>query len=255
MAHCAFAGISLGLLISLTAGYTAGSDELELLVPVIMAAFGALVGVGIAFVGQATNLASDTVIGVFFAGAVGFGAMILQGFPERRVFDPERFFWGGPYVVTPRDLLILFVLLVATVLLFAWKYNQFVLASFNPTLARSRGVSVALNNYLFVLLLALIVNFSILAVGVLLINALLIVPAATASNFSTSMRQMFRWTFVLSVLMGVVGIYISWHSLLKMGSGPPRQFGLSGTIVCVGVIGFVLSMGVRYGRQKFAHLG
>src|SRR5438270_4153070 len=52
MAHCAFAGISLGLLISLTAGYTAGSDELELLVPVIMAAFGALVGVGIAFVGQ-----------------------------------------------------------------------------------------------------------------------------------------------------------------------------------------------------------
>jgi zinc transport system permease protein len=255
MAHCAFAGISLGLLIALTAGYTAGSDELELLVPIIMAAFGALVGVGIAFVGQTTNLASDTVIGVFFAGAVGFGAMILQGFPERRAFDPERFFWGGPYAVNPRDLLILLILLAVTILYFLVRYNQLVLASFNPTLARSRGIQVALNNYLFILLLALIVNFSILAVGVLLINALLIVPAAIASNFAMSMRQMFRWTFSLSVVIGLVGVYISWHSWFKLGAGPPRQFGLSGTIVCVGVAFFVLSMALRYARHKFAHLG
>jgi zinc transport system permease protein len=242
-------------LIALTSGFGAGSEELELLVPVIMAGFGALVGVGIAFVGQNTSLATDTVIGVFFAGAVGFGAMILQGFNRRQAFDPERFFWGGPYLVSPRDLLILAILLVVTGLLFFWKYNEFVLASFNPTLARSRGVRVALNNYLFVLLLALIVNFSILAVGVLLINALLIVPAATASNFSTSMRQMFRWTLGLSVLIGVIGLYVSWHVWLRMGAGPPKQFGMSGTIVCVGVVVFVLSMALRYVRHKFAHLG
>jgi ABC-type Mn2+/Zn2+ transport system permease subunit len=81
------------------------------------------------------------------------------------------------------------------------------------------------------------------------------VPAATASNFSTSMRQMFRWTFLLSVLTGLIGVYISWHTYLRMGTGPPKQFGLSGTIVCVGVVGFVLSMGLRLLRRKFAHLG
>jgi zinc transport system permease protein len=255
MAHCAFAGISLGILISLTAGFAAGSAELDWMVPLIMAAFGALVGVGIAFVGQNSNLASDTVIGVFFAGAVGFGAMVLQNFPERRVFDPERFFWGGPNLVRPQDLLILLVLLIATCLMFVWKYNQFVLASFNPTLARSRGIPVALNNYLFVLLLALIVNFSILAVGVLLINALLIVPAAAASNFSVSMRQMFRWTFVSSLVIGLVGLYVSWHFRMPTGSGVTKEFGISGTIVCVGVLFFVFTMLLRYGRQRFAHLG
>src|SRR5688572_8807982 len=69
MAHCAFAGISLGLIIAILGmGFTPKSDELQWLLPLIMAGFGALVGVGIAFVRETTGLASDTVIGVFFAG-------------------------------------------------------------------------------------------------------------------------------------------------------------------------------------------
>src|SRR4026208_2316156 len=83
MAHCAFAGISLGLIISFWMGFTPKSDELQWLLPVSMAAFGALIVFGIVFVGEHTNLASDTVIGVFFAGAIGFGAMILQAFQAR----------------------------------------------------------------------------------------------------------------------------------------------------------------------------
>lgn len=255
MAHCAFAGISLGLLISLTMGLAPTSADLQWLLPLIMAAFGALVGVGIVFVQQRTGLANDTVIGVFFAGAIGFGAMILSGFRDRRTFDPERFLFGGPSLVEPRDLLVLVALLVLTVLLFLWRYNQFVLASFNPSLARSRRIPVVVNNYLFVLLLALIVNFSISAVGVLLINGLLIVPAATASNVSVNMRQMFRYTFVLSLLCGLAGLWLSWHVELPLGSGPPKQFGVSGTIICVGVLAFTLSMAVPYLRRRFAHLG
>lgn len=251
MAHCAFAGISLGLLIALAMGFTAASPELQWLLPLIMAAFGALIGVGIAFVRENTGLASDTVIGVFFAGAIGFGAMILQGFPGgRRAFDPERFLFGGPALAQPLDLLILAALLVVTGLLFVWKYNQFVLASFNPSLARSRGVPVGLNNYLFVVLLALIVNFSISAVGVLLINALLIVPAATASNWSSTMRQMFRRTFALSVFMGLAGLYLSRKLVLRVGT-EEKQFGISGTIICVGVGLFALSMILAPVRRRF----
>src|SRR5262245_18048485 len=83
MAHCAFAGISLGLIISFAMGFTPKSDELQWLLPLIMASFGALIGFGIVFVGGNTGLASDTIIGVFFAGAIGFGAMILQAFQAR----------------------------------------------------------------------------------------------------------------------------------------------------------------------------
>jgi zinc transport system permease protein len=242
MAHCAFAGISLGLIIAFAMGFTAKSDELQWLLPLIMAGFGALVGVGIAFVRETTGLASDTVIGVFFAGSIGFGAMILQAFSTRRSFDPERFLFGGPALVQPLDLLILAILLVVTVLVLVWRYNQFALASFNPSLARSRGVRVGFNNYLFIVLLALIVNFSISAVGVLLINALLIVPAATASNVSADMRRMFRRTLGVSVFTGLLGLFISRRVTFTLGSGEPRQFGVSGTIICVGVLLFALSM-------------
>ena len=153
MAHCAFAGISLGLIISFAMGFTAKSEELQWLLPLLMAMFGALIGVGIAFVRQNTGLASDTVIGVFFSGAIGFGAMILQAFHSRRLFDPERFLFGGPSFVTPFDLVILLLLLVVVVVVIVWRYNHFALASFNPSLARSRGIWVHLNNYIFIVLL------------------------------------------------------------------------------------------------------
>jgi zinc transport system permease protein len=255
MAHCAFAGISLGLLIALASGFTRSSPELQWLLPLLMAAFGAMIGVGIVFVQERTGLANDTVIGVFFAGAIGFGAMILYGFRDKNMFDPERFLFGGPSLVTLTDLVILAALFVVTGLLFLWKYNQLVLASFNPSLARTRRIPVGLNNYLFVLLLALIVNFSISAVGVLLINGLLFVPAAAASNLSLNMRQMFRYTFGLSLLIGLLGLFVSWHFELRIGSGPPREFGVSGTITCIGVLAFAASMAIPYLRRRFAYLG
>jgi zinc transport system permease protein len=254
MAHCAFAGISLGLIISFAMGFTPKSDELQWLLPLIMAAFGALIGFGIVFVRENSGLASDTVIGVFFAGAIGFGAMILQAFQARRLFDPERFLFGGPALVQPFDLLILLILFIVTAIVMIWRYNQFCLASFNPSLARSRGVAVKLNNYIFVVLLALIVNFSITAVGVLLINALLIVPAATAANLAPNMRKMFLYTLGLSVVTGVAGLGISQSVALPIGPGDPKQFGVSGTIIVLGVILFALSLLVLVVRQKLGHI-
>lgn len=252
MSHCAFAGISLGLLIALSSGLTAQSDEVQWLVPLVMATFGALVGVGIAFVRENTALASDTVIGVFFAGAIGFGAMLLTAFSRSRLFDPERFLFGGPVLVRDFDLITLAVILVATAGVLAWRYNQFVLASLNPSLARSRGIKVAFNNYVFIVLLALIVNFSISAVGVLLINAMLIVPAATASNLAQDMRGLFRYTLGLSVGTGLVGLYLSLTVRFEFGAG---QFGASGAIICLGVILFALSLIVPVLRTRLARFG
>jgi zinc transport system permease protein len=255
MAHCAFAGLSLGLIIAFWMNFTAKSDELQWLLPLLMALFGALIGFGIAFVRDKTGLASDTVIGVFFAAAIGFGAMILEVFKgDRRLFDPERFLFGGPALAQPFDLLLLLILLVLTVLVLMWRYNQFVLASFNPSLARSRGMTVGLNGYIFIVLLALIVNFSITTVGVLLINALLIVPAATASNFSSTMRSLFGWTFFISIATGVAGLWISQSMRLTI-QGEPKQFGVSGTIICLGVVFFALSMLILWLRRRYAHLG
>ena len=95
--------------------------------------------------------------------------------------------------------------------LFAWRYNQLVFASFNPTLARTRGLTLTLNNYLFIVLLALVVNLSIKAVGALLINALLVVPAAAAANLSRNLRQMFWLTVAFCLGAGLIGLRYPKH--------------------------------------------
>lgn len=242
MAHCAFAGVALGILITLAVGAGKDTEEFRWLLPLIMVAFGALVGLAIAFVKEKTDLASDTVIGVFFAGAIGFGAMLLTALKQRKAIDPDMFLFGSVLIVHEVDLLYLALLLVLVVGLLWWRSNHLLLASFNPSLARSRRISLRLNNYLFILLLALIVNFSIVTVGALLINALLIVPAATASNVARNLRQMFWMTFGLSILAGLVGLLISLEVEVRLMSATPVQFGASGTIICISVALFFVSM-------------
>ena len=250
MAHCAFAGVALGVLLTLALGAGRDPEEFRWLVPLIMVAFGALVGLGIAFVKENTELASDTVIGVFFAGAIGFGAMLLSALKQRRAIDPETFLFGSPLFVQDVDFLYLAILLVLVIALLMWRYNHLLLASFNPSLARSRRISLRMNNYLFILLLALIVNFSIVTVGALLINAMLIVPAAAASNLARNLRQMFWLTFGLSIMAGLTGLWLSTSFHLRFSPGTVIEFGPSGTIICVSVLLFFASMLVPGVRRR-----
>jgi len=249
MAHCAFAGVSLGMLLTIlaTTGQTTKEREpvQEWLVPLVMVLFSASVGVGIAYVRERTTLATDTVIGVFFAGAIGCGAVLIPllralGSP----FNPEAFLFGNPWAASGVDVVYLLFLVAVTILLLLRRYNDLVFASFNPSLARSRRIALRVNDYLFIVLLALIVNFSLRAVGVLLINGLLIIPAATACNVSRNMRQMFWLTVVLSVGCGVIGLWLSAEISASVGGGRSVQFGPSGPILLLGVFGFFLSMAV-----------
>jgi len=98
------------------------------------------------------------------------------------------------------------------------------------------------NNYLFIVLLALIVNFSLKAVGVLLINGLLIVPAATACNLARNMRQMFWLTLLISVGTGMVGLFLSSEIRASFGSGREVRLGPSGPILLLSVMVFFVSM-------------
>lgn len=256
MAHSAFAGLSLGVLLCLGIGLSPGGEEARNLIPLVMVLFGLCIGVGIAFVREKTGLSGDTVIGVFFAGSIGAGAVLLSALPRsQKTFNPERFLFGGPAAATGTDILYLLGLFIATSLLIAWRYNQFQLASMNPTLARSRLVPVRFNDYLFIILLALVVNLSISAVGVLLINAMLVLPAATAANLATSQRQMFRMTVSVSIGIGITGLIVCQNFIPKFGDNEPSEFGVSGSIIVIGVILFFFSMGIPYLRRRFAHLG
>lgn len=243
LAHCSFAGISIGFLLFLffgpLFGYAAKNETTFWnWVTIIMVVFGIAAGCGIVWVRTRTGLSSDTVIGVFFAGAVGLAAALRDLMHNRALFNLEEFLFGDPVIVSSGQILVLACLLVVTAAVLAGIYNHLLLASFNPSLALSRRVPVQLVHYLFIILLALIVNLCLRFVGALLINALLIIPAATAVNLSQNMRQLFWRTIGLCLLLSLAGLWLSWD--LPLGAN--IKLGVSGSIVLLNVLAFIVSM-------------
>jgi zinc transport system permease protein len=250
MAHCAFAGVSLGYLSVLLGGWDKATATW--FVPLAMVVFGTAVGAGMVYVRDKTGLAHDTVIGVFFAFAIGLGAMLYQILTVRFGFNAENFFFGQLVLIPDQDLFYLLVVGVFLIPLFAWRYNQLVFASFNPTLARTRGLPLTLNNYLFIIILALVVNLSIKAVGALLINAMLVVPAAAAANLSRNLRQMFWLTVVFCLGSGLLGFVLRNSFEFRVGGGEPVAFGPSGVIVVTSVALFFGSIVLARVWNQFA---
>jgi zinc transport system permease protein len=240
MAHTAFAGVTLGYLSVILSGWD--KSTVTWVVPLVMVATGVAAGVGMVYVRERTGLANDTVIGVFFALSIGLGAMLFQVLRVTSNFNPENFLFGNLTLVPVEDLLFLMALAVIVTPLYAWRYNQLVFGSFNPTLARTRGLTLHVNNYLFIVILALVVNLSIKAVGALLINAMLVVPAAAAANCSRNVRQMFWFTVAFSLVAGLIGFGLQYTIKVRVGPGEETQFGPSGLIVVTSVCLFLLSI-------------
>ncbi len=251
LAHCAFAGVALGLLLGVVTG--AGDEDFAEWVTLVMIVFGIVIGLGIAFVREFTAQANDTVIGVFYAGAIGLGAVFLKAGSGRRYLPPEDFLFGNLVTIQPVDLLVLAGLTVLAAVVLGFMYNQLLFTSFNRSLALSRRIPVRLCNYLFIVLLALIVNLCLKVVGAMLINALLVVPAATAANLGRNMRQLFWWSMLLCLAVGVGGFWLSWDLRLPSPGGTETtRPGESGTIVVLAVLLFFLSMWVPMLRRWWA---
>jgi zinc transport system permease protein len=251
LAHCAFAGVGLGLLMSFAAGTEGVPDEvIQQRITLIMVVFGIIVGLLIAFVREKTGLASDTVIGVFFAGSVGLGAVFTRMVAGlgRRFFNVEDFIFGNPTSVRPEEVVVLIGLAIVNAIFLCTMYNWMIMASASPSLALSRQVPVTLSRYLLIVLLALLVNLSQQIVGALLINGLLIVPAATAANLARNLRQMFWYSIFIALAAGGLGYWLSWEvSCAYFGR---FTVGTSGSIVVISVIFFIISAIIgRFARR------
>ncbi|MBM3993708.1 MAG: metal ABC transporter permease [Planctomycetes bacterium] len=243
LAHSAFAGVGLGLLICLLAG----TDDDQLVrqrITLIMVCFGITIGLLIAYVREKTELASDTVIGVFFAGSIGLAAVVTQLGQSRRFFSIEDFIFGNPIFVQSWEVVLLMALAIGVGIFLCVMYNWLVLASASSSLALSRQVPVRLCRYLFIVLLALMVNLSQQITGTLLINGLLIVPAAAAANLAGNLRQMFWLSIGIAVAVGLGGSLLSWEINCRLveAYGARFKIGISGTIIVLAVLAFGASM-------------
>jgi zinc transport system permease protein len=241
LAHCAFAGVGFGLLLCIIADTP--DDLVRQLITFVMVGFGIIIGLLIAFVRDQTGLANDTVIGVFYAGSIGIGAVVMklaQGWQgTRRLFSIEDFIFGNPTSVRPWEVVLLIALALGAGVFLFWIYNWLVLASANPSLALSRRIPVRTCRYLFIVLLAVMVNLSQQITGTLLINGLLIVPAAAAANLAANLRQMFWFSIAIALLVGLAGNLLSWEISCRF---PRHALGISGSVIVLSVVIFVLSV-------------
>lgn len=228
ISHSAFAGVALGLIFSVSPAWT-------------MPLFGLAVGLVIMAMQRRSTLSSDTVIGVIFAAVMAFGLAIVSR--DRSVArDLQRFLYGDILTIGEVEVLGLALLLGVIMAFQALGYNRLLYIGLSPVLARAHRVNVALYQYAFAGLLALVVMLSVRAVGVLLVTALLIVPAAAARNFARSAGAMFWWAMAVSITSAVAGLLISAQDWARTATGP--------TVVLCGFCWFMVSYAVTVFRRS-----
>ncbi len=195
ISHSAFTGLALGLIFSLSPHRS-------------MAVFGALVGLSIMFFRRRSTLPDDTVIGVFFSGVVAFGIAVVSR--DRNIARSlQQFLYGDILTISDGDILSLVVLFAAIAAFQFLGYNRMLYIGVSPLVATVHRVRTAAWQYAYAALLSLVVIFSVRAVGMLLVTAMLIVPAAAARNFSRSAGGMFWWALLVGVSSAIAGLAIS----------------------------------------------
>jgi zinc transport system permease protein len=173
-----------------------------------------------------SRLSPDTLVGVFQALTLGLGICLLVLVTKQfNIHQIQAVMFGDILTVTGTDLVVIAVVGVACALVLAWNYNEIVFAALDPALAASSGARTARMEYLFVVVLTFAIVSSLKIIGALLVEALVLVPAATARNVASSMRGWLAWSVVFAVSGAVLGLVIS--DLFPVPSGGAIVLALS----------------------------
>lgn len=195
--HAALTGIALGALCGMV-------DPLW-----AMIGFAVLLAVVVSLLRRAGVASTDTVIGLIMAFTVALGVVLLSrqgGFARY-----TRYLVGDILTITPSEILRLVLLLLVVVGAWTLFFNTIFFVNLNPSLARSRGLRVGVVETAFAVLVAVVVTVTIPWVGLLVINSLLILPAAAARNLASNMPRYVGWAVGISLTSGAAGLIASYY--------------------------------------------
>ena len=198
LGHSAFAGIAIGTICGLSA---------PLVCAVALAVVFALL---FTWVQHRSNLASDTIIGVFSSTAVALG-IFISTMGGRSFTKFNALLVGDILSVSPASIALLAVILLLVVLLWIFCLNRLTLAAIHPALASSRGISLMRENALFTCAVAVVVTVSMTWVGLLVINSMLILPGAMARNAARNMGQYTLMSVLGALAAGLAGLMTSYY--------------------------------------------
>lgn len=216
LGHGAFTGIALGALIGV------GSEIVGLL------GFSVIFALLITAIKNKSHAGADTVIGVFSSTAIALGLMLMSAGGQFNKFS--RFLIGDLLSITQTDLISLAAVFVFVAVSWALLFNRLLILSVNQTLARSRGIRTQFVESAFAVLLAVVVALSIQWVGILIINALLVLPAAAARNVTNSVKSYHAVSVLIALTSGLIGLLAAYE--LNSAAGAT-------IVVCAAVVYFV----------------
>ena len=205
LAHASFGGVALGILL--------GTHQ-----PLWVAApFTVAVAAAIVWVQKSAGLAADTAIGIFFAVSMALGIIFLDRTDNFHA-AVDTYLFGSILNVLPADL---WTIGAVTALAFAtgpilWK--RWAYATFDQSLAKAHRLSVDRDDYLLAVSLAVVVVVTIKIVGIILMAAFLVVPAATARIVASTFAAMTGFSIAFGVVSVVGGLYISYYADVPTGS-------------------------------------
>jgi zinc transport system permease protein len=223
ISHSAIGGVAIGILVGwhplLCAGLFAG-----------------VVALGIAAAGERTGIGTDALIGVFFSGSMALGVLLfsLQRGTRQDLFG---YLFGNVLAISNGELLALASSSALVLGVLALTFRDLLFVAFDDEAARAYGHPVATLNALLLVLVAATVVIGVRLVGVLLVQALLVVPAATAALWSATFRQQLAVSAALAAGCGAAGLVAAYHLDLAAGA----------TIVVLAVAVFLVSLVVRRG--------
>ena len=226
LGHGAFTGIAIGAIAGMFSPITS------------LVLFSVVFALLITYITHRTAASADTVIGVFSSTAIAVGLMIMSRGGGFSKFSPLLI--GDVLSITPSDLAGLAA--VDAVVLIGWilLFNRLLLLSVNSSLARSRGIFIFAVEAAFAVLLAVVVAVSIQWVGILIINALLVLPGAAARNLARSVKEYHAISTVLALLSGLIGLFAAYYLGIAAGAA----------IVAAASLFFFLSLAFRARFQR-----
>lgn len=228
--HSAFAGLALGLVLG-------APPQTAVLV------FGVITGIVIMAVQRKSGLSADAAIGIVFSAVVAFGLAVVSRAPNlaRQI---QQFLYGDILTISEDEIIFLMILLIAISIFEILGWNKMLALALSPSLAKVDGMATGFWQYLFAALLALVVMFSVRAVGVLLVTAMLVVPASSARKLARDMRGVFWWAMIVAVTSAFAGLILSAQEWMGTASGA--------TVILVACLWFAASCLVEKMRERRA---
>ena len=204
LAHASFAGVAVAFVMG-------GNIYLGALVAALVTAL------AIALVGGRARVSFDTAIGILFVGAFALGILIVSRQTNYTV-DLFSFVFGNVLGVGRDDLLLIALMGLIVLAMVALFYRQLLFTAYDPTMAAASGVPVGLVQYGLLAMLAVSTVVALKAVGIVLVVAMLVTPAATASLLVRRVHYIMALGAIVGAVSSVVGLYVSYYADVASGA-------------------------------------